>query len=41
MTAPVTLAKVLDPTKAGKLCFEIMAYTDVIGGNFMGNPLCQ
>jgi hypothetical protein len=29
------LAKVLDPAKAGKFCFEIMAYTDVIGGNVM------
>ncbi|UVC13510.1 hypothetical protein [Mesorhizobium onobrychidis] len=35
MSAPVKLAKVIDPAKAGKFSFEIMAYTDVIGGNVM------
>ncbi|TJW50546.1 MAG: hypothetical protein E5X65_27685 [Mesorhizobium sp.] len=35
MSAPVTLAKVIDPAKAGKFSFEVMAYTDVIGGNVM------
>lgn len=33
MSAPVKPAKVIDPAKAGKFSFEIMAYTDVIGGN--------
>jgi hypothetical protein len=34
--APVPLAKGLDPAKPRNFAFEIMAYTDVIGGNAMG-----
>ncbi|MFD1982648.1 hypothetical protein ACFSOZ_08160 [Mesorhizobium newzealandense] len=33
MTAP--LAKVIAHTMAGKFCFDVMAFTDVIGGNVM------
>ncbi|RUU03974.1 hypothetical protein EOD23_17360 [Mesorhizobium sp. USDA-HM6] len=35
VNAPVRLAKVLDPATPRSFCFELMAYTDVIGGNAM------
>ncbi|WP_419693566.1 hypothetical protein ACN2CC_20815 [Mesorhizobium muleiense] len=35
MAATAKPAKVIDPAKAGKFSFEIMAYFDVIGGNVM------